>query len=68
VRIGKDVVSEQKTVEVPVTREEVTEERHAVERRPAQGAIGDGEGDETIRVPVHEERYPLRSVPSSPRK
>ncbi|MGI9149823.1 MAG: YsnF/AvaK domain-containing protein [Chloroflexota bacterium] len=54
VRIGKEVVTEQKTLEVPVTREEVTVERHAVERRPATGAIG--EGDETIRVPVHEEQ------------
>ncbi len=54
VRIGKEVVSEQKTIEVPVTREEVTVERHAVDRRPAEGVIGDT--DETIRVPVHEEK------------
>jgi uncharacterized protein (TIGR02271 family) len=54
VRIGKEVVSEQRTLEVPVTREEVTIERHPVERRPAEGAIG--EQDETIRVPVHEEQ------------
>jgi uncharacterized protein (TIGR02271 family) len=53
VRIGKEVVSEQKTLEVPVTREEVTVERHSVARRPAEGAIGDAE---TIRVPVHEEQ------------
>ncbi len=54
VRVGKDVVEEQKTLEVPVTREEVTLERHAVERRPAEGSIG--EGGETIRVPVHEDQ------------
>ncbi len=54
VRIGKEVVSEQKTLEVPVTREEVTVERHPVERRPAEGTIG--EGEQTIRVPVHEEQ------------
>ena len=54
VRIGKDVVSEQKTLEVPVTREEVTVERHPVERRPAEGAIG--EQEETIRVPVREDQ------------
>ncbi|MCA1647612.1 MAG: YsnF/AvaK domain-containing protein [Chloroflexi bacterium] len=54
VRIGKEVVSEQKTLEVPVTRENVTIERHPVERRPAEGTIG--EQDESIRVPVHEEQ------------
>jgi uncharacterized protein (TIGR02271 family) len=51
VQIGKEIVSEQRTLEVPVTREEVTVERHRVEPRLATGAIG--EGDETIRVPVH---------------
>jgi uncharacterized protein (TIGR02271 family) len=54
VRLGKDVVEEQRTMDVPVTREEVTIERNAVDRRPADSAIG--EGDETIRVPVHEEQ------------
>jgi len=54
VRIGKEVVSEEKTLEVPVTREEVTVERHPVERRPAEGSIG--EDSETIRIPVHEEQ------------
>lgn len=54
VRIGKEVVSEQRTLKVPVTREEITIERHPVERRPAKGDIG--ESDETIRVPVHEEK------------
>jgi uncharacterized protein (TIGR02271 family) len=51
VQIGKEIVSEQRTLEVPVTREEVTVERRRVEPTPAEGAIG--EGDETIRVPVH---------------
>jgi uncharacterized protein (TIGR02271 family) len=54
VRIGKEVVTEQKTLDVPVTREEVTIERHPVDRRPAESAIG--EQDETIRVPVYEEQ------------
>lgn len=54
VRIGKDVVTEEKNLEVPVTREEVSIERHPVERRPASGAIG--EDEQTIRVPVHEEQ------------
>jgi len=54
VRIGKEIVSEQQTLEVPVTREEVTIERRPVARRAADGAIG--ESNETIQVPVHEEQ------------
>jgi uncharacterized protein (TIGR02271 family) len=54
VRVGKDVVEEQQTLDVPVTREEVTIERHPVDRRPAGGRIGNDR--ETIRVPVHEEQ------------
>jgi uncharacterized protein (TIGR02271 family) len=53
VRLGKEVVTEQKTMNVPTTREEVY-----VERRPASGEVSDspiGEG-ETIRVPVSEEQ------------
>ena len=54
VRIGKEVVSEQQTLEVPVTREEVTIERRPVARTAADGSIGDS--NETIQVPVHEEQ------------
>jgi uncharacterized protein (TIGR02271 family) len=53
VRLGKEVVSEQKTINVPTTREEVY-----IERRPVSGEVSDtpiGEG-ETIRVPVSEEQ------------
>lgn len=54
VRLHKDVVEEQKTVNVPVTHEEVY-----VERRPVtDGQVDDtpiGQ-DETIRVPVSEEQ------------
>jgi uncharacterized protein (TIGR02271 family) len=53
VAIGKDVVSEQRTMDVPVTREEVTIERHAVDRRPSDGPID--ERGKTISIPVHEE-------------
>jgi len=54
VRLRKEVVSEQRTVEVPVTREEVYIERQAVDHRPADRPIG--ESGETLRVPVrHEE-------------
>jgi uncharacterized protein (TIGR02271 family) len=53
VEIGKKVVSEQKTMDVPVTREEVYVERHPVDRRPADRPVGEGG---TIEVPVREER------------
>lgn len=55
VQLGKNVVSEQKTVNVPVTHEEAY-----LERRPATDAMTNnttpiGEG-ETIRVPMSEEK------------
>ncbi len=57
VEIRKEVVSEQQTIDVPVTREEVVIERHPVDRaqgeRMGAGEIGQGE---TIRVPVREEQ------------
>jgi uncharacterized protein (TIGR02271 family) len=53
VRLRKDVVEEQKNIDVPVTRDEVYVERHPVSGdRPASGRIGEGE---TLAVPVHEE-------------
>jgi len=54
VELHKEVVSEQKTINVPVTHEEVVIERHAV----TDGTIDNtpiGEG-EVIRVPVSEEQ------------
>jgi uncharacterized protein (TIGR02271 family) len=54
VEIGKEVVSEQRTIDVPVTHEEVTIERRAVERRPGDGPIS--ETAESISIPVHEEQ------------
>jgi uncharacterized protein (TIGR02271 family) len=57
VQIGKDVVSEERTLEVPVTREEITIERMPVERRPSDRPME--ERSETISVPVHEERVEL---------
>jgi uncharacterized protein (TIGR02271 family) len=61
VRLETEVVSEQRTVEVPVTREEVYVERHAVERRPAERPIS--ETGETIQVPVHEEEVTVEKRP-----
>jgi uncharacterized protein (TIGR02271 family) len=52
VRIGKNVVEDRQTVDVPVSREEVNIERRAVDRP----ATGDSLTDESIDVPVYEER------------
>jgi uncharacterized protein (TIGR02271 family) len=54
VTLGTEVVAEQRTMEVPITREEVTIERHPVDRRPAERPMS--ESGETISVPVHEEQ------------
>jgi uncharacterized protein (TIGR02271 family) len=53
VRVHKDVVTEHKTVDVPVTREEVV-----IERRPASGKASgaDIRRGEEIRIPVKEEQ------------
>ena len=62
VQLGKDVVEEQRTMDVPVTREEVYVERQPVDRRPADQPIGETE-TETIRVPVTEERVEVEKQP-----
>lgn len=53
-KLGTDIVSEERTMDVPVTREEVTIERHPVERRPSDRPVV--ESDEVISVPVREEQ------------
>ncbi len=57
VDIRTDVVSEQRTLEVPVTHEEVTIERHRVDRQPTDQPIA--AGGETISVPVRKEQVTL---------
>lgn len=61
VTLRKDVITETKTLDVPVTREEVY-----IERRPVQAgevAVGEiGEGAE-IRVPVMEEQVTVTKTP-----
>jgi uncharacterized protein (TIGR02271 family) len=52
-RLHKDVIAEEKTIDVPVTREEVVVERHAGSGQVSDAPIGQ---DETIRVPVREEQ------------
>jgi uncharacterized protein (TIGR02271 family) len=61
VTLGKDVVEQHKTVDVPVTREEVYVERRAVDR-PADRPI-DSAAEQTIEVPVREEQVEVEKRP-----
>jgi uncharacterized protein (TIGR02271 family) len=61
VTLGKDVIEERKTLEVPVTREEAYVERRAV-NRPADRPIEAGT-NQTIEVPIREERVDLEKQP-----
>ena len=54
VSLGTEVVEEEQTLEVPVTREEVTVERHPVDRRPSDEPIE--ASSEVLRVPVREDQ------------
>ena len=54
ISVGTEVVQERQTLEVPVTREEVTIERHAVDRRPSDTPIS--ATSDTLSVPMHEEQ------------
>ena len=59
-RLRKDVVSEQKSIDVPVTREEVYVERRPGSGQPTDQPIGEGE---TYRVPVREEQVTVEKQP-----
>jgi uncharacterized protein (TIGR02271 family) len=54
VSLGTEVVEEEQTLDVPVTREEVTVERRPVDRRPSDEPIG--ASAEVLRVPVREDQ------------
>jgi len=60
VRVRKEVVSEERTIDVPVTREEVV-----IERKPAAGRTAEGriDEDEEIRIPVMEEEVRVEKTP-----
>jgi uncharacterized protein (TIGR02271 family) len=60
VRVRKDVVTEEKTIDVPVTREEAVIERRPVSGRPAAGDIKEGE---EIRIPLTEEEVRVEKRP-----
>ncbi|HJT55347.1 MAG TPA: YsnF/AvaK domain-containing protein [Ktedonobacteraceae bacterium] len=59
VDLRKEVVSEQQTIDVPVTHEEVY-----IERRPGSGQVSDtpisDADEETVRVPVNEQEVDVR--------
>ncbi len=59
-RLRKDVVTEEKSIDVPVTREEVYLERHPGSGQPADQPISEGE---TYRVPVREEQVTVEKQP-----
>ncbi len=61
VRLTKDVITEEKTITVPVQREQVHVEQRNVAPRPAEGAIGDQ--GETIKVPIMEEQVRIVKQP-----
>jgi len=61
VQVHKEVVTENRTIDVPVKREEVFVERHPVDR-PATDADFKA-GDQTISVPVTEEHVTLEKRP-----
>lgn len=53
VTLSKEVIEDQKTVNVPVSHEEVVIERRAIDNEPSDSPITSGE---TIRIPVSEEK------------
>ncbi len=61
VRVKKDVVTEEKHIDVPVTREEVHVERTPVEGTPPAGQAAFQK--ETVSVPIREEEVEIRKRP-----
>jgi uncharacterized protein (TIGR02271 family) len=63
VRLRKDVVTETKHVEVPVTREEIRVERTPIDAPRTAGAGEARFQDESISMPVKEEEVEIRKRP-----
>src|SRR5512142_2549372 len=59
-RIRKEVVTEQRTLEVPVQREEVVIERHAPTGEPGASDLRPGE---EVRIPVSKEQVTVEKRP-----
>lgn len=53
VELGKEIIEEHKSVDVPVTREEVVIERRSLNNEACDSPISD---EEIIRIPVSEEK------------
>lgn len=53
VELSKEIIEEQKTVDVPITHEEVVIERRSLNNEVSDSPITD---EETIRIPVSEEQ------------
>ena len=62
VNIRKNVVSEEQTINVPVSREEVYVERHAV-NSPVPSDTPIGQEEEITRIPVSEEQVQVTKQP-----
>jgi uncharacterized protein (TIGR02271 family) len=62
VRVGKNVVEEERALDVPVTRDEVQVRRVSVDREAGASEDAFTDGD-TIRVPVTEERVNVTKEP-----
>ncbi|HET9016430.1 MAG TPA: YsnF/AvaK domain-containing protein [Thermomicrobiaceae bacterium] len=62
VNVDKDVVTEERSMDVPVTHDEVTVERRRVPERPASEPIKAGD-ERDITVPVREERVTAEKEP-----
>jgi len=62
VRVGKKVIEEQQTINVPVSREEVYVERIPGDRQPDSHSLEDS-SDETISIPLTEEKVTVEKVP-----
>jgi uncharacterized protein (TIGR02271 family) len=58
--VRKEVHTERRSVEVPVRKEELVIERHAVGRHPASGPVG---RDESVRIPLSEEQIEVEKRP-----
>jgi len=61
VSVRKEVHTEQRTIQVPVKKEEIVIERHNVSGRPV--AAGDMKEGEEIRIPVREEQVHIEKRP-----
>ena len=63
VHVHKEIITETKTIDVPVTREEVVIERRAVGTAVTGNAADFGQTDQEIRIPVMEEQVTIEKTP-----